>query len=57
MAAKDLWISVFLPILPIILAITAAVAALGVAIYAGVKAYNADADAAKKATEVHKELK
>lgn len=56
-AAKDLWISVFLPILPIILAITAAVAALGVAIYAGVKAYNADADAAKKATEVHKELK
>ncbi len=56
-AAKDLWISVFLPILPIILAITAAVAALGVAIYAGVKAYNADADAAKKATEIHKELK
>lgn len=56
-AAKDLWISVILPILPVILAITAAVAALGVAIYAGVKAYNADANAAKKATQAHKELK
>ena len=56
-AAKDLWVSVLLPILPIILAITAGVAALGIAIYAGVKAYNADADAAKKAAETHKQLK
>ena len=56
-AAKDLWISVIWPALPIIAAVTIAVGALGAAIYAGVKAYNADADAAKKATKVHKELK
>lgn len=56
-AAKDLWISVIWPALPIIAAVTIAVGALGAAIYAGVKAYNADADAAKKATKIHKELK
>ena len=56
-AAKDLWISVIWPALPIIAAVTIAVSALGAAIYAGVKAYNADADAAKKATKIHKELK
>lgn len=43
--------SALLPVLPIILGITAAVAVLVGAIYSIVKAYNEDADAAKKATE------
>lgn len=38
-------------------AVVGIAAAAGVAIYALVKAYNADADAAKKAAETHKQLK
>lgn len=43
--------SALLPVLPIILGITAAVAVLVGVIYSIVKAYNEDADAAKKAAE------
>ena len=49
-----LW-SALAPILPIILAVGVAIAAVVGVIYACVKAYNADADAAKAAAEASKE--
>lgn len=55
-AAKWLNNAAFAAGLPIILGTVAALAILGVAIWAAVKAYNADADAAKEATEQAQEL-
>lgn len=50
MLGKKIW-SALLPVLPIILGITAAAAVLVGVIYSIVKAYNEDADAAKEAKE------
>lgn len=53
-AVTTLW-GALVPFLPIILGITAAVGVLAGAIYLGVKAYNADADAAREAAKASEE--